>query len=78
MQFSHNSRAHSVHIGDIPETSSSGEQGTLHCRVLQDLFFIRPLISRAGDTVVFPSTQKETETKRRDRGVAPNERTEQN
>jgi len=45
-----------THIGDTPE----GEQGTLHCRALQD-FFIRSLLSRAEDVADFPNTQKQTQ-----------------
>ena len=40
--------AHTPHIGDHPEVSGSGEKDTFHCRVLQDLFFIKPLFSRGG------------------------------
>ena len=45
-----NSRIHETHTEDIPKLPGSDEQGTLHCRALQDLFFIRPLHSRSGDT----------------------------
>lgn len=31
----------------------SGEQGTLHCRALQDRFFRRSLLSRSGDWLTF-------------------------
>jgi len=47
--LSHISRMHTTHIVDAPEVPGSDEQGTLHCRALQDLF-IRPLLSRAGDS----------------------------
>ena len=49
----------------------SGEQGALYGRVLQDNFFIKLLLSRAGGIADFPNMQKET---RRDR---PNEETEE-
>ena len=39
-----------THIGDSSEEPGSGEQGILHCGTLQDLFFIKPLLSRAEDT----------------------------
>ena len=39
----------------------SGEQGTLHCRALQDLFFTRPLLVRAEDMADLPNTQKQTD-----------------
>ena len=63
MQLVHNNRVHATHTGDIPEAQGSGEQGTLHCRALQD-FFIKPLLSRVGDTANFPNTQKETQIAR--------------
>ena len=31
----------------------------MHCWALQDLFFIRPLLSRAGDVADFPTTWKQ-------------------
>lgn len=37
-QLGHNSRVHATHIGHNPEVTGSGEQGTNHCRTLQDLF----------------------------------------
>lgn len=36
------------------------EQMTLHCRELQDTFFIKPLPTRTGDGVDFLNTQKQT------------------
>ena len=39
--------------------SGSGEHGTLYCRALQDLFFIGPLLLRAGDIADFLNTQKQ-------------------
>ena len=39
------SRAYTTHIGDMPEMPVSSEQGTLQCKALQDLLFIRPLLS---------------------------------
>ena len=37
----------------------SSEQGKLHPRALQDLFFIKPLFSGADDVADFPNTQKQ-------------------
>ena len=50
-----------THIGGFPEVPGSGEQGTPHCRALQDLFFIRPRLSTAEDTADFPNTEKQTQ-----------------
>ena len=36
-------------------------RGTLHCRAVQDFFFIRPLLSRAGDVADFPNIEKHTQ-----------------
>ena len=60
--LSHN-KAHTTqeHTGDTPEAPGSGEQGTLHCRALRDLFFIRSAPSRAGDVVDFPNRNRHTE-----------------
>lgn len=49
---------HTTHIEDTREVPSSGEQGTLYCRALQD-FFIRPLLSRAGEVADFTNTEKQ-------------------
>ena len=62
MQLNHNSRVHATDIGDTSEVPGSGEQKTLHCRALQDLFFIRPLLSRAADIPDFPNTEKQTQS----------------
>ena len=72
-----------THIRDTPEAPLSSEQGTLNCRALQDLFFIMPLLSSAGDVADFPNTQKQTErqneeTERQNEETekyVPNERT---
>ena len=42
----------------------SDEQGTLNCRALQDLFFIKSLLSIAEDVADFPNTQKQTQRDR--------------
>ena len=42
----------------FPEIPGPGEQGTLHCRALQGLFFIRLLSLRAREIADFPNTQK--------------------
>ena len=41
-----------------PETPGPREQGTLHCRALQDLFFIRLLSLRAREVADFLNTGK--------------------
>lgn len=43
-------------LGMLPEVSEPGEEGPLHCRALQDLLFIRPVLARAEDIVDFPYT----------------------
>lgn len=54
-------QVHTTHIGNTPEIPDSDEQGTLPCGSLQDLFFIRLLLLRAGDIVDFPNTHKQTQ-----------------
>ena len=56
MQLSHLSQVHTTHKGDTLEMPGSGEQGTLHCRALQDVFFICPLLSITRDIAGFPNT----------------------
>lgn len=46
-----------IHIGDTHEAPGSSEQRACHCRTLQDLFFKKPLLSRAGDAADFPDTE---------------------
>ena len=41
---------------------SSGKLETLHYRALQDLFFIKPLLSRAGNLADFPNIETDTES----------------
>jgi len=48
----------------------SGEEGTLHGRVQQDLLFIKPLISSAVDGAVF-LTDTEGKTKRGGKRICP-------
>lgn len=40
---------------------SSGKQGALDCRVLQDLLFIKSVLSRAEDIPHFLNTKNETQ-----------------
>ena len=47
---------HMKHTQDTHEVPGSGEQRTLYCRALEDLFFIKPLSSRARDVANFPNT----------------------
>ena len=51
-----NSKVWATHIGYSPEVPSSDKQGTLHCKALQDLFFIKPLFSRAEHIADVPNT----------------------
>ena len=64
--------AHATHIENIPKALGSGEQGTVHCRVLLDLFFTKPQFSRVGDIADLPNTKKQTELDkiRRQRSVS--------
>ena len=62
MWLSHNSKVHATHTEDTLE-------GKLHCRALQDLFFIRPLLAKAGDVAYFPNTQKQTQRVRQNEGI---------
>jgi len=50
------SRAYITHIEDTPEGPGSGEPGALYYRALQDLFFIKPLLSGSGNVADFPNT----------------------
>ena len=52
-QHNNNSRMQATHIGDSLEVPGSGEEGTLHCRALQELFFIKSLFSRAEKYLTF-------------------------
>ena len=54
-------------------------QGTLHCRALQDLFLVSPLLSRARDVADFLNTEKQTQRVRQKgrEEYVPNERTGQ-
>ena len=45
------------------EVLGYGEQKTLHCRALQDLFFIKSLLSRAEDIA-----ERETDMERKTKG----------
>ena len=44
----------------LPEAPGYGEQGTLHCRALKNLFFIRLLLLKARGRADFPNTKKQT------------------
>ena len=64
-QLSHNiwePTTHTEHIGDTFEIPGPGEQGALHYRVQYNLFFIRPLLSRARDVTDFLNILKQTES----------------
>jgi len=77
MRLSHNSREQATHIGDRHEIPGSGEQGTLCYRAPQDLFFIRPLLSRSVDKADFRNTKKQTQRVKQNEDTeeyVPNER----
>ena len=65
---------HTQHTEETPpETPGSGEQRTLHCRAPQNLFFIRPLLSRSGDVADFPNTRtrhRQSDKMRRQRKIS--------
>jgi len=54
----------------LPEVPGPGEQGTLHCRALQDLFFIRLLSLRAREMPEFPNRHRKSDKRRRQRNVS--------
>ena len=61
----------------LSEVLGPGEHGTLHCRALLDLFFIRPLPSRTGDIPDFPNIEKQDQRIRKNKKTevfVPNER----
>lgn len=60
MLLYHNSMMHVTHTRETPEASGSGEQRTLQCRGLQNLFFIKPRLAR-GDIADFPNTEADTD-----------------
>ena len=77
MWFSCNSRVYATHISDTSKMTSSGKQGTLHYRASQDIFFKRPLLSKAGDLADFPNTKKQIQRVRQNNETEkyiPNER----
>lgn len=55
MQTNHNSRAHTIHIGDTPGVPGSGEEGILHYRTPKNLFLLRPPLPRAGEVANLPN-----------------------
>lgn len=61
-----------THIGYSTEGPGSGKQGTLHSRALQDLFFIKSLLSRTEETTDFLNTQRhrEADKMRRQRNLS--------
>lgn len=44
---------------DAPGVSGSGDHGGLHYWPPQDTFYIRPLLTRAGNIADVPNTQKQ-------------------
>ena len=64
----------------LQEYQALRNRETLHRRALQDLFFIRPLLSSTRDIVDFPNTEKQTQSIWQNEKVKefiPNERTGQ-
>lgn len=60
-QPGHNSRVHATK--ETPsELPGSEKQEMLHCEALQDLSFLKPLLSRAGNITGFSITEKRAET----------------
>jgi len=53
----------------------SGEQGTLYYRALQDIFFIRPQLSRTGDIADFHKQTQRGKQNGETEEIFPNERT---
>lgn len=46
-------KTQATHIGDTSGVLGSGDQGTLDCRALQNLIFIKQLLLRAGNELTF-------------------------
>ena len=62
------------------EAPGPGEQMTLNCRALKDLFFIEPLPSITKNIGDFPNTQKQAQRLKQNEKTeefVPNVRTEQ-
>ena len=81
MCFSHNGRH--THTYETPlkcHTSGDIAQGTLHCRVLQNLFFITPLLLRTRDIAGFPNTRNRHRVRQNEetKEYVSNERTGKN
>ena len=57
-----------THIGYSPVVPGLGEQGTRHCRVLQD-FFIKSLLSRIDDIADFLKTKIQTQRGRQNEEI---------
>ena len=55
------SRTQQQILDTLPESPGPGEQGTLHSKILQDLFFIKPLPLRTGDVADFSNTEKQAQ-----------------
>ena len=71
MRLSHNSWAHTTHIGDTFEVPGSGKRG--HCTAGHyDIFNIRPVLSEAGDVTFLThrNRQRELDKMRRQRNMA--------
>lgn len=52
---------HAAPIETLPKVPGPGEQGALHFRVLQELFFIKPSVSRTENGTDLPNTKKQAQ-----------------
>lgn len=58
---SHKTAGHKKKHRYFPEVPGSSEQETLHCKELQDLFFVKSLLSKADGIHGFLDTETDTE-----------------
>lgn len=76
MKLSHKSMVHKTHINDNLKTTGSGEEGTLCYKLPQDLFFIRPLLSRSREMYLTFQIHRNTEKQNEEtEEYVPNEKT---
>ena len=69
-----------TYTGDTPNVPGSTKQGMFGCKALQNLFCMRPLLSRARDKTYFLTQRNRYKKRQNDETeeYAPNERTGQN
>ena len=75
MQLSHKSMVHQTHIKDNLKMPSSGEEGALCYKAPQDLFFIRPLLSRSREMYLTFQIYRNKHRNEETEEYVPNERT---